>query len=611
MANSVDVMFVFAILLAASYICTGLAALWAATSRRHWLVRSAAMLVLLSPLLLVPAYELWILFALQVCVVVSGVKTWRRWTARRQGKPNRRFRFFLSTLLAITPLVAVVTAILARIAANLPPPTPGTWTTMGLNGTCSGCAVLLGVWVFVSQRKRIAWPVALVSCLSLAAIMAVFDWLFVSVTWSKHWNHVPATPLGLGTFDPPHYPALTWLTILPAVMGITWLAIRLWFAGTSSPEAADQPRPPKNRNARFVARCLLALLLLALSLPPTLMAWKLLHLMPMPTIAIPEPNGFDDIVAAGKVFSRSQILSTSIEPISSEELAAEISKHAAAYKQLRAGLGREIQSYARVQSGDLMAAHTWWFKNLPLLRSVERALMREAELARRQGRYGDSAKIALENIHLGQALASGGLLADCRVGNSIAEVGKQSLYQALPGLNAKQCREMIAALDEMERQREPIADVVLRDRIWEEHADGWFSHLCMILGNAVSPGSREPHHIHARAETLTRLLIAELAVRAYRLEQDELPDRLEQLARGLPDNLLVDPFDPHGRPLRFLRTSDRFVVYSVGADGEDDGGRPLDRDENGRPIDFGEGDQSLDVFFAPTDEGSGDSPADE
>src|SRR5687767_7422802 len=62
-----------AVLLISALTTTGLLALWAATSRRHWFLRTAAFLAMLSPLLLVPAYEPFVALALQGAVVAGGV----------------------------------------------------------------------------------------------------------------------------------------------------------------------------------------------------------------------------------------------------------------------------------------------------------------------------------------------------------------------------------------------------------------------------------------------------------------------------------------------------------------------------------------------------------
>jgi hypothetical protein len=63
-----------------------------------------------------------------------------------------------------------------------------------------------------------------------------------------------------------------------------------------------------------------------------------------------------------------------------------------------------------------------------------------------------------------------------------------------------------------------------------------------------------------------------LAVERYRLARKEFPEMLVQLVPAYMAAVPPDPFD--GAPLRYKRTDRGFVVYSVGEDGRDDGGRP-------------------------------------
>jgi len=64
-----------------------------------------------------------------------------------------------------------------------------------------------------------------------------------------------------------------------------------------------------------------------------------------------------------------------------------------------------------------------------------------------------------------------------------------------------------------------------------------------------------------------------LAVERYRLAQDELPADLAALVPEHCETLLLDPFS--GRALRYKRLGDGYVIYSVGPDGQDNGGQPV------------------------------------
>jgi hypothetical protein len=79
---------------------------------------------------------------------------------------------------------------------------------------------------------------------------------------------------------------------------------------------------------------------------------------------------------------------------------------------------------------------------------------------------------------------------------------------------------------------------------------------------------------------LLRSLRVALAAERYRLRQGKWPDRLQDLVPGLLEEVPMDPFD--GKPLRGRRLRDGYAVYSVGANGNDDGGN-LDRGDPRRP----------------------------
>jgi len=77
-----------------------------------------------------------------------------------------------------------------------------------------------------------------------------------------------------------------------------------------------------------------------------------------------------------------------------------------------------------------------------------------------------------------------------------------------------------------------------------------------------------------------------LAVERYRLAHARLPETLDQL---VPDYLAAVPTDPFdGMPLRYKRFDRGFLVYSVGEDGKDDGGRqkPRKMEESGETSDL-------------------------
>jgi hypothetical protein len=80
------------------------------------------------------------------------------------------------------------------------------------------------------------------------------------------------------------------------------------------------------------------------------------------------------------------------------------------------------------------------------------------------------------------------------------------------------------------------------------------------------------------------LAVTALAVERYRLARGGLPQALDQL---VPDYLAAVPQDPFdGTPLRYQRTDRGFLVYSVGEDGKDDGGKERGAEGQGESYDL-------------------------
>jgi hypothetical protein len=68
-----------------------------------------------------------------------------------------------------------------------------------------------------------------------------------------------------------------------------------------------------------------------------------------------------------------------------------------------------------------------------------------------------------------------------------------------------------------------------------------------------------------------RLLMADLAVRLYQQEHERLPEQLSDLVRQYLAAVPIDPYSD--KPLIYRPDGKSFVLYSVGHDGRDDGGR--------------------------------------
>jgi hypothetical protein len=94
----------------------------------------------------------------------------------------------------------------------------------------------------------------------------------------------------------------------------------------------------------------------------------------------------------------------------------------------------------------------------------------------------------------------------------------------------------------------------------------------LISARAI-PNFARANQTGVHAETERQMTVAAIALERYRLRHGQLPPRLEAL---VPEFLSTSPYDPmSAQPLRYrLRPEGGFVLYSVGDDGNDDGGDP-------------------------------------
>jgi hypothetical protein len=151
------------------------------------------------------------------------------------------------------------------------------------------------------------------------------------------------------------------------------------------------------------------------------------------------------------------------------------------------------------------------------------------------------------------------------------------LWSLRTSMSFEQCREAALELSRLEQQREPLETFATRSR-WILQNAGWRDRFAIVLDDLSDRQSWDEEYAQQVA-TLMRLLIMELAIRAYELETAELPTTIADLTPAILEQLPNDPFGEG--PLKFQRTQDNYILYSVGANGRDDGGQ-FDADDSVR-----------------------------
>ena len=91
----------------------------------------------------------------------------------------------------------------------------------------------------------------------------------------------------------------------------------------------------------------------------------------------------------------------------------------------------------------------------------------------------------------------------------------------------------------------------------------------------IYPGFDSIQFSEVKAETMNGLLLITLALRAYRLEHGRYPNALAELAPSYLKQIPGDLFALQGS-YTYRNKGTEFVLYSIGPDGKDDGGAPID-----------------------------------
>jgi hypothetical protein len=318
--------------------------------------------------------------------------------------------------------------------------------------------------------------------------------------------------------------------------------------------------------------------------------WRMRHPTPIPHVAVPKPNGYTTLQEASRRLHGSKLDFPNL--LSDALVRQEVAKHRQALDLARVGLAQECIKPTQY-SNDLNA------DELSGMRTLARALAAEGRVAELDANYGDAARCYTRVVRLGLSVGRKGLMIDGLVGKAIEDIGLHSLRKISDKLSLAESREAIGVLSGVNEAWEPASEFVRRDLIWTEHAGGWQGRFEVALQelNVVEQQNQQPYQSFGKAlqlgQSLRRLLMVELALQAYTVEASQPPAGLAEL---VPSFLAEVPHDPFAnRPAVGRREANALIVYSIGPDGVDDGGRPLSVKDF--PWQQSTGDLRLDSFF--------------
>ena len=364
--------------LAMSFI--GLWSIWAALGRQNWFVRMSVVLGWISLVLVIPAYELLVLFLVQAGVTIALLSAWRAWRSSpiapagpdelpSGSLPQSRWQYSVRDLLLLAVLVAWLAAMLTRVPA-LAWMQSRAWL---LNGVIAGGLAPAAAWIALSRRR-----------------------------W---WLRLPVA-----------------CVLFPTALAVVWLMLA---------RAAGFMRTNSKRRiwTMWISRAALVLVSLSIMLPLAAIYWRLATPLPIPRVAMPSPNGYDDLIKAGRMLQNVNV--PYIGPALAPQL--KIATHA----QMKAFAIRQDAVFDVIHRGFAKPCRVpivWndpeykWFhaeiSNFQNFCNLARALCVKAKDAELDGRIDDAVAAHLENIRLGNACAHGGFVAHWLTATWFTEMGR-------------------------------------------------------------------------------------------------------------------------------------------------------------------------------------------
>lgn len=530
------------------------AAIWAATSNRHWFWRGLALWAAIALLVPIEAWDPAWISCLSSALTVGTLRVLRpsHPTAATKRGPFRSgtsgLRFTLSSLFLLILLISLWLITLMPIVKNY---RPNNWWGWLVGSIAQAIIALLTYHSLKGPRPKLSFIGLVLSIPLLAALVVAAG----DLNWSLGWYWPSAGEIAS-----------------KAATGVVFAAILalllIFFSPTNLPAT----------RARLAWRGLAATFLMLLGINIATIYGLLLRRTPPPAKYEQPANNYtriSEIVARIAVInpsnsSRADLRTTNLNsPVAQEldALYAELlpllrNENAVAYDPARD---------ANDNFDNLAGTNT---SAIQCFRILARGLQAEGDAALVAGRHDEAADYALANIQFGDAMMRGGTMVHSLVGMGLQGAGVAQISRIRGRLTRSKNLECIKAFSMCLRPLEHSVLVNQREIHFNETVYGWPSRYENALSRlAVRPSPGETIGLESRTRTRAFLVLlrADFACRIYSQDHDRFPTQLADL---VPDYLPTLPLDAYtGDPLRYSRAGDGFTLYSVGRDRHDDGGR--------------------------------------
>ena len=285
---------------------------------------------------------------------------------------------------------------------------------------------------------------------------------------------------------------------------------------------------------------------------------------------LPNPNGYDDFLKAG---AAATLNVGDYNILSNAALRALVVTNAEALRLLRIGLTHKCA----VPPDTAITNTSGLLSDLAGMKRLAQLLAAEGLLYQQDNQPAQAVRTYLDAIHFGNEISRGGVLINRLVGVACEAIGRAPLARLAPSLTTDQARQVIPELERVDATRVTWDEVCVAEKRYVRHymianpnpivwAVGWWQNIA---------ARKRASDRHNSIIALERLLTAELALRCYCSDKTSAPARIEDLVPGYLSKVPEDPFN--GQPMIYRPQGTNWLLYSVGPDRVDNGGRSAAR----------------------------------
>ena len=283
------------------------------------------------------------------------------------------------------------------------------------------------------------------------------------------------------------------------------------------------------------------LIWLALATGAVLLIFGLVMSSPKPSDLAPNPNGYDDLVAAGRTLEGAFPNQGDWTLADLAELRVFVANNQPALQRVRLGLSREgLADFADSHQGldDLM-------RRQGQIKTVTRLLLAAARLAFEDGRYADQVRLDLEILAVGQMMTQGSIGGTATMGWFVQGQALDQLKRLHDHLDTIELRASLRELSALDQRRVTPEAIERREARW--YAGTYLIWQRLILrangseAVARAAGRKMYKEKHDQTARSMRYLLVQWAIHQFHQESGRWPRSVDELVPSILSRVPLNP----------------------------------------------------------------------